>query len=96
MTSDEMGQINWRELYVTMSGEEGEVGTLGEITDAETPDACIEQIDPLDAAGAIVSWRQYNLAAADEDPDYETPRRAVDWTGFRDALAGALARLNAS
>ena len=43
----------------------------------------------LDANGAIDQWQQHMIAAPDEQPDWDTPRGPVDWTGFHAALLTA-------
>jgi hypothetical protein len=72
---------NWRDLTITVG--EGETGNLGEIAD--------NYPETLDGAtivnGAIDTWTGHFLSAPGETPDWDTPRGAVDWTGFEDALA---------
>jgi len=41
--------------------------------------------------GRLVVWPQFMLAAPGEEPDYDTPRGAVDWAGFENALSEARA-----
>ena len=67
----------WRDLNV-YDDEARLVGSLGAIVD--------RNLGMLEGAtlahGQIESWPGYYLAAEGEDPDHDTPRRAVDWTGF--------------
>ncbi len=76
--------INWRDLRVY--GIDGFLGFLGELVDVASAslDYCELSID-----GNIESWPQHFIAASDEEPDWDTPRVAVDWTGFVEALSGA-------
>ena len=79
-----MEKQKWSELGVT--NDEGNcIGTLGDIV-ANSPEmfdtATIEN-------GKIESWPQYFLTGYDEEPDWDTPRCEVDWTGFEDAIQTA-------
>jgi hypothetical protein len=76
-----MEQINWTELVVTDS-EGGCNDTLGDIvraSPANLDDATIED-------GRISEWPGFFLSAPGEDPNWDTPRAEVDWTGFVDTL----------
>jgi hypothetical protein len=41
----------------------------------------------LAADGSVDSWDGYFVAAQGEDHDCDTPRCAVDWSGFAEAVA---------
>ena len=71
--------MNWRQLQVTDGDGDsfGDLGTLVETAPANLDSATIED-------GKIVSWDGFFMAAPDEDPDWDTPRVEVDWTGFQE------------
>ena len=75
---------HWTELIVT--NEQVIQGTLGAMVD--DADDHLSRI-VLNDDGAIDEWDQFFISADGEDPDYDTPRGPVDWTGFADALASA-------
>ena len=73
--------INWKKLIVTDC--EGESwGTL----DALVQDAPANLDNATITDGAIDSWDGFFLSSPDEDPDWDTPHTAVDWTGFDHCL----------
>ncbi len=76
----------WQDLVVWNEGEI--VGSLAGFCD-ENDDALAGIV--LSAAGQISEWPYFFVAADGEDPDWDTPRGAVDWAGFAEALAEALA-----
>lgn len=73
--------LKWMDLIV--SNEDGATGdTLGEIVNicpANLDNATIED-------GKIVAWPGFMLSAPGEEPDWDTPRGAVDWDGIGEAL----------
>jgi hypothetical protein len=76
---------NWRELLVT--DDTGDLwGTLGGLVDSapSTLDTCV--LNPGDTG--IAEWPRFFVHADGEEPNWNTPRGAVDWTGFRTALGG--------
>lgn len=73
--------MDWRKLIVTDSDGE-EWGELGELVD--NAPANLDSARIVD--GAIESWDGFFLSAPGEDPDYDTPRAEVDWTGFEEAI----------
>ncbi len=83
-----MQTINWRELKVY--GEDGFLGLLGELV--SDGDAGLDHCEAK-GDGSIDIWPQHFVAAPDEEPDWDTPRVAVDWTGFAESLADAISRL---
>jgi hypothetical protein len=77
----------WQDLIVTNEGDE--MGPLGQMLEIEPAN--------LDGAklgddGSIREWMQYYIAAPGEQPDWDTPRGEVDWTGFAEALAAVRGR----
>lgn len=72
--------MNWRKLEVY---EDGYLGRLGELVE-DAP----ANLDTCEIAedGSIGAWPQHMVAAAGEEPDWDTPRATIDWTGFRQAL----------
>ena len=82
----EMG-LHWRDLGVT-NGDGESCGTLGEVIDRRDSSIGPEHLD-LGPDGSINSWPQHLIAAPDEEPDWDTPRVPVDWSGFKDALTRA-------
>jgi len=74
--------INWRDLVVFDT--EGSIGeTLGSMVRG-----CPANLDNavLNEDGSIAEWAQFLVAAEGEEPDYDTPRCDVDWSGFAEAL----------
>lgn len=75
-----MNTISWQALRVWNEGEEmGSLGEMVELDPANLDGAVIEN-------GRIAEWQDYFIAAPGEDFDHDTPRGAVDWSGFEDAL----------
>ena len=71
---------NWTELNVTDG--DGMVSNLGELVrcaPANLDSAVITE-------GRIAQWDGFLIAAPGEDAEYDTPRVAVDWDGFENAL----------
>lgn len=77
--------INWKDLIVT-DAEGGTVGTLGE--EVEAAGNSLRNIWFED--GKLVEWPQFFVSAPGEEPGPDSPREAVDWTGFSEALAAAV------
>lgn len=75
-----MEQTHWRDLVVTDT--DGQTGTLGDLVDHCPANLDNAKIDD----GAIEAWEGFMLSAPGEEPDWDTPRGAVDWSGFADAL----------
>lgn len=72
-----MEKLHWTALLVTDS-EGDSRGTLGELVKSNP-----EQLGTADIlAGQIIEWPQFFLSAPGEEPDWDTPHAAVDWTGF--------------
>ncbi len=90
LTAAQQEAVNWRNLGVTNNDGES-LGTLGEVLD-NASDAAITEIE-LNDDGSIDTWADHMIAAPDEEPDWDTPRVPVDWTGFALALADAITRL---
>lgn len=85
-----MEMINWRTLGVI--GNDGEsLGTLGEVL-GNASTAAITEIE-LNDDGSIDTWGDHMIAAPGEEPDWDTPRVPVDWSGFAAALSEAITRL---
>jgi len=84
-----MSTINWRQLTATYAG--GESCNLGELLD----NACRGRDTiggiVLDETGKIIEWQEVFVSADGEDPDCDTPRCPVDWTGLTEAVANARA-----
>jgi hypothetical protein len=78
--------INWKNLLVTDSDGDswGELGAVVSSAPANLDGVVVEN-------GAISEWNGFYLSAEDETPDWDTPRGAVDWTGFTEALSEARA-----
>jgi hypothetical protein len=78
--------ISYTELIVT-DAEGCCAGTLGDIVENAPAN--------LDTAtvrnGKITEWPQFFLSAEGEEAGWDTPRVAVDWTGFVGRLASASA-----
>ena len=79
--------MNWRNLIVTDSYGDG-YGTLGDVmrVSPETLDSATIDDD------AVVSWDGFFLSSPGEEPDYDTPRCEVDWSGFQEAYDRAVGR----
>lgn len=77
--------LTWRDLSVVDSDGDyyGPLGELVELAPANLDNAI------LDDDGSIGSWDGFFISAPNEDPDWDTPREEVDWTGFEEALATA-------
>lgn len=73
-------QMSWRALAVYSA--DGYLGQLGDLVDNATADLDTCEIT---AEGQIM-WPDHMIAAPGEDPDWDTPRVSVDWTGFDEAL----------
>lgn len=76
-----MSKTHWTELIITDA--EGErwpdnLGKLVETAPANLDSATIEE-------GRITAWPSFFLSAPGEEPDWDTPREEVDWTGFSEA-----------
>ena len=79
---NELARVTWRELIVTDSDND-ECGTLGDIV-ADNP----AMLDTATIEGGIITvWPYYFIAAPGEDPEWDTPRGDVDWTGFDLSMA---------
>jgi hypothetical protein len=76
--------INWRELEV--HDTDGFIGHLGGLVD-DAP-ANLDNCE-LAGDGSIAEWLDHFVAAPGEDPNWDTPRGPVDWTGFAGALKAA-------
>lgn len=75
--------ITWRELIVTNTeGEQTALGDALEKTPQLLDSASIEN-------GELQLWGQHYLSAPGEEPEWDTPRVPVDWTGFEQALTNA-------
>ena len=72
----------WQDLIVWNDGQE--VGTLAEMIASR--DRGLTQIDAIGEDGSIAGWQQYFITTEGEEPDWDTPRGEVDWTGFAVAL----------
>lgn len=74
--------LNWKQLIVT-DNEGGTAGTLEEIVTL-----CPANLDSaeIETDGSLGAWPDYLLSAPGEEPEWDTPREDVDWTGFADAL----------
>ena len=73
---------NWRELLV-FDGEGATGDTLGYLVD-NAPSNLDEMT--LGGDGSVSVWEGYTIAADGEVADWDTPRGAVNWSGFREAL----------
>lgn len=71
-------KTNWTELVVTDA--DGNTGTLGEMV--ESQDAGLNTAVVDTERGGIREWDGYYLSAPGEEPDSNTPRGDVDWSGF--------------
>ena len=78
-----MSTPNWTEIVVT-DAEGGTVGTLGEMVERQDEALARAVVDT--ERGGIREWEQYYMAAPGEEPDWDTPRGAVDWTDFPGCL----------
>jgi hypothetical protein len=78
---ERISKMDWKNLIVTDSDgcEYGPLGEMLNIAPANLDTATIED-------GAISAWSGFFLSAPDEDPDYDTPRCEVDWSGFQEAF----------
>lgn len=78
-----MKRIHWSELVVTDS--EGNCNTtLGFIVRSQAGNLGGATIED----GRITEWPDFYLSAPGEEPEWDTPRCDVDWTGFTGALNG--------
>ena len=73
---------NWRELMVT-DADGDSAGTLGDLVD-NAPANLDNAV--LNSDGSISEWMDFFIAASGEEADWDTPRAAVDWSGFVQAL----------
>lgn len=74
----------WKSLIVTDS--DGNSDTLSNmVADSEWIDEVRKA--RLDARGAISEWADYFISLPGEEPDSDTPRSPVDWSGFREAIS---------
>ncbi len=71
---------HWKNLIVTDEGFA--IGTLGD-TVADCPSMLGSAVV---RDGKVQYWPGFFLSAPGEEPDWDTPRGPVDWTGFVDAL----------
>lgn len=79
-----MTAVNWRRLEVYEA--DGYLGHLGELV--EDAPANLDTCE-LAQGGSIDTWPNHMVAAPGEEHGWDTPRVAVDWTGFREALQAA-------
>ena len=73
--------VSWRDLIVT-DAEGDTAGTLGWFVDhapANLDNAVIE-------GGVLKIWDGYFISAEGEDPNFDTPKVPVDWSGFQTAI----------
>jgi hypothetical protein len=78
-----MAATNWRDL-ILWDAEGNRGSTLGSYLDRAEPHEAA-RITP-DTDGAAREWFGFFLAAEGEEPAWESPRRLVDWSGFREAV----------
>lgn len=64
------------------------IGTLADVL-ATSPDLMSSLVI---SGGRIAEWPQVLVAAPGEDPDWDTPRVDVEWSGFVDAVRDAARR----
>ena len=76
--------ITWRELVLWNDGVACNFGSFMERADASSVAAL-----RLLANGRVSEWSQFFLSAPDEEPDWDTPRRRVNWRGLKTAVAAA-------
>ena len=69
-------KTTWKDLIV-YDDECRELGTLGEITQ-DRPEMVSVFHHPSD------DWPGHFIAEEGEEPDWDTPRGAVDWEGFEE------------
>lgn len=83
--------VPWRKLRVYNAGDsENKSDSLKDFLDA-ADDA--KHLPVVAADGSISEWDQFFVAAKGEDPDWDTPKGPVDWTGFADAVQKAEKRI---
>ena len=75
---------HWRDLNATNGP--GSTVKLGEYLDAAARGECEIGDITLNDYGSIIEWAGVMISADGEDPDWNTPRATVDWTGFVDAV----------
>jgi len=81
-----MQPIHWTQLIVTDADGET-VGTLGVVV-AELP-SLLDTATISRSSGELTQWPQMYLSTDGEDPDWDTPRGPVDWSGLAEALSAA-------
>lgn len=80
---------NWRQLTATYTG--GESCNLGDLLEAAGCGRDTIGGIVLDDTGKIIEWQEVFVSADGEEPDWDTPRCPVDWTGLVEAVANARA-----
>lgn len=74
---------NWTELTV-INDDGAEIGVLGELARDHAQELGTIEFNP---DGSISEWPDHFLRGPDdEDYDWDTPRGAVNWTGFREVV----------
>lgn len=68
--------MKWNELIVT-DRDGNNLGSLGEIV-TNSP----QMLKHATFDGSALTWPDYFLSVDGEEPDWDTPRAPVDWTGF--------------
>jgi hypothetical protein len=85
----EIEKMNYRDLRL-IDADNNET-TIGEAIDRAISLRECSEFDEryltLARAGRVDSWDGYFIAAVGEDPDWDTPRCVVDWSGFAEAVA---------
>jgi len=81
--------VNWRNLIVTDS--EGDTwGTLGQLVHLAPANLDSARTATLgNGTLCIHEWPNFFISAEGEEPDWDTPKDDVDWSGFRESLAEA-------
>jgi hypothetical protein len=82
--------LSYRELLLIDAQGNGET-TIGDAIDRAIASHEIGEFDgqllTVASDGSVESWDGYFVAAPGENPDWDTPRLMVDWSGFAEAVS---------
>ena len=78
--------ITWKDIVVTTCDGDGTESSLPRMMQNEDEVLAFRHAYINPETGEIYGWHQYFLSAPGEDPDWDTPKMSVDWTGFLNAL----------
>jgi hypothetical protein len=79
--SDNKSCIHWTKLDLCINKTRQGLGDAVDFIQSEIYTGNLIVLD-----GRIDTWHQCFIAAPGEDPDWDTPHRQVDWSGFTETL----------